>query len=634
MRKFFLPVIFFLMTNVTLSQTIVPGGIVSGTWTAANSPYLVQGAIMVADGATLTIDPGVRVEFQGDYKFLVLGRILATGTPADTIVFTATDTSAGWLGIRFDSTLATNDTSKFFYCRFEYGKANGTSAIEDGGAFYFRNFSKAIINHCRITNCSANSRGGGIFCIDSSPVIVNNVITRNRSVDTGGGIFFDNGQPPILKNNLTSNWTTDQSGRGGAIGCYDCLGTFIDSNVFAGNLSYRGGAVFCSGQNNTSIIHNIFSGNSSSFGSGVCLEISNPLISQNSFSLNVGSIIYCEGVDPTVSYNNIFNNYGLAVICAINNGTSVPVIRHNIMHHNYGGVACYISSPVITENFITDNLAVKGAAIRCESSTIPPLISNNVIANNTADSLGGALYFVNSSPVLTNNTIANNAALTGGALYCNAGSDPAFNNTILWGNTASVSGNEVYLFDEPSDPIFTYCDVQGGSGAFAVNTNVFYLGAYTNNIDLDPLFMSPSAGSGLVYDGLAADWSLQAASPCIDAGNPSGSYPPADIAGNPRVTGTSIDMGAYESLSTGITDQDRNSEFIVSPNPSNGTFQLLLPADAAEKDVVIYDLMGKEVSATMHTIQSEFNFTLNTKGLYIVKVVSQGRASVVKLAVM
>ena len=117
------------------AQTSVAGGSVSGTWTLANSPYLVQGSIMIPDGQTLAIEPGVRVEFQGTYKLLVLGRLLAIGTATDTIVFTAANITNGWRGIRFDNTAATNDSSKFYYCKVIYSKANGLSPEDMGGGF-------------------------------------------------------------------------------------------------------------------------------------------------------------------------------------------------------------------------------------------------------------------------------------------------------------------------------------------------------------------------------------------------------------------------------------------------------------------------------------------------------------------
>ena len=44
--------------------TDVPAGNVSGTWTLANSPYLINGNIRLAPNDTLHIEPGVDVIFR------------------------------------------------------------------------------------------------------------------------------------------------------------------------------------------------------------------------------------------------------------------------------------------------------------------------------------------------------------------------------------------------------------------------------------------------------------------------------------------------------------------------------------------------------------------------------------------
>lgn len=145
-RSILCGILFCVLGSISgYGQTTVPGGVVSGTWTKANSPYLVQAAIMVADGTTLTIEPGVKIEFQGSFKLLVLGNVIAAGAVNDTITFTAADTSKGWLGVRFENTASTNDTSRFMFCKFQYGKALYTPPLDKGGAFYLENFSKVVI---------------------------------------------------------------------------------------------------------------------------------------------------------------------------------------------------------------------------------------------------------------------------------------------------------------------------------------------------------------------------------------------------------------------------------------------------------------------------------------------------------
>lgn len=95
-----------------ISQTIVSGGIYQNTtWTAANSPYLMTGSMVIFPGVTLTIEPGVEVKVTPDYSFNtgnlryleVRGTLLAIGTDSAPITFKTTDASIPgqqtWYGI-------------------------------------------------------------------------------------------------------------------------------------------------------------------------------------------------------------------------------------------------------------------------------------------------------------------------------------------------------------------------------------------------------------------------------------------------------------------------------------------------------------------------------------------------------
>jgi hypothetical protein len=78
----------FYNLEVGLAQGVSFGGIIGSdtTWTLANSPYNITGNILVNNGVTLTIEPGVTVNLNGFY-ILVNGTLQARGTNQTMISF-------------------------------------------------------------------------------------------------------------------------------------------------------------------------------------------------------------------------------------------------------------------------------------------------------------------------------------------------------------------------------------------------------------------------------------------------------------------------------------------------------------------------------------------------------------------
>ncbi|MEN6642790.1 MAG: right-handed parallel beta-helix repeat-containing protein [Armatimonadia bacterium] len=82
--------------------TGVSGVIATGTtWTAAGSPYVLQGDVTISAGVTLTLEPGVRVVANGDYRVFVNGTLSGAATVAAPIVLEAADPAArgAWQGL-------------------------------------------------------------------------------------------------------------------------------------------------------------------------------------------------------------------------------------------------------------------------------------------------------------------------------------------------------------------------------------------------------------------------------------------------------------------------------------------------------------------------------------------------------
>lgn len=86
----------------TTAQTVITSGPVEGTWTLSESPYEIQGGIYVANGTTLTIEPGVVVRFNTTERFEIYGCLLAEGTEQNSITFTNYEQFVRWGGINMD----------------------------------------------------------------------------------------------------------------------------------------------------------------------------------------------------------------------------------------------------------------------------------------------------------------------------------------------------------------------------------------------------------------------------------------------------------------------------------------------------------------------------------------------------
>jgi len=238
-----------------------------------------------------------------------------------------------------------------------------------------------------------------------------------------------------------------------------------------------------------------------------------------------GGGLYLANSHPTIAKNEITVNAAGVRGAGLYIYQSSPTVVNNTITANSSdlgaGVLAYLSSPMLADNTIESNTAgTAGAGVYLFSSTGSTLV-NNVIAANEGRSSGGGVYIYNSNATLTNNTIADNiltASIIGGAGLLNNGGSSLVTNCIIWGNTGADD-----LTIDSGTPTVTYSDVGTGTPAGA------------GNISADPMFV----GSG--------DYHLQAGSPCIDAGNnDAASLPDFDKDGNPRVSGTAVDMGAYE----------------------------------------------------------------------------------------
>ncbi len=247
------------------------------------------------------------------------------------------------------------------------------------------------------------------------------------------------------------------------------------------------------------------------------------------------------------------------------------------------------------------------------------VVSNNLVIDNTAEFFGGGISNGNCSPTYINNTILDNScSVGGGGFYCKDSVVPVLINNIIYGNEQYGGEiNQVYLWDNLSQPHFYYNNIQGGVAAFAGSGGADFTGKYVNNIDQLPLFENNSFVPALL-------------SPCVNSGRPDTAgmmIPASDLAGNRRIVSDTIDIGAYEQqASLGINDQLSDVRFLqVYPNPTNSIVQIefeLADADhitlsvADLKGVIIDKIYEKHMEAGHHKIKRDLK--AHPGGTYVI----------------
>ena len=209
---------------------------------------------------------------------------------------------------------------------------------------------------------------------------------------------------------------------------------------------------------------------------------------------------------------------------------------------------------------------------------------------------GSKVYLVNST--IGNNTTTNPYGACVGLTYS---SSLIIYNSILYGNVPA----EIYI---ASDLSWEDCSLEiynslisGGEAGIRVYDPYHTVYYDSTNIDLDPLWDT----SGTY------PYALTAASPCIDAGTldlPAHiQLPDTDLAGNPRISGGGIDMGAYEYFYVGLPElpQKKPQPLLkVAPNPFNyGTYISYITKESGHIKIEVYDMYGRKVITLMDVKQ-------------------------------
>ena len=357
-------------------------------WTLMNSPVVLNRTLTVSNNATLTIDPGVTVNF-GFYSLNVLGTLIAAGQSGNQITFTA--------GGSYLNSIT-----------FSYYSLNGTSPstgsiIQNAvfnGIYIQTNQESPEIDNCAFNFGSLSE--SAISITGGSPTFSNNVISCSGQSYNINLISVFGGNPSIINNHFEGSYPVSNS---------------VDIRVFSGS---------------PQITNNVFGEyyNSAS-NSGVTVNSgATPQITNNQFNGNsyLTAIFALQSSSVTVS-NNVFTN---CVVGIQSQAGSVVTVQGNSFLRGTDGIEIAAGATfTITNNLIDSNsrYGIDGGGA----------ISSNTITNNKA-----GIHNPTSCSINNNNIVGN----TVNSITAAADNVDATNN--WWGITDTQTINQT-IYDSKID---------------------------------------------------------------------------------------------------------------------------------------------------------------------------------------
>ncbi len=349
------------------------------------------------------------------------------------------------------------------------------------------------------------------------------------------------------------------------------------------------------------------------------------------------------------------------------------------IYYEGGGILTAYSSPIIRNNFITNNEAIRknsqtfsagGGGLRMGDSN--PLVINNIFFRNKAMYGGGLVANYAHNAEIRNNLFIENTVYQavqgattfgGGGIWINATTDIlVINNTII-GNSSSGSGT-------------TFGGKGGGVlcmyGIATLRNNIIYNNTQVSGNDVYVRFGGINAFYNNVSGGISGTGNINLnpqlengifvpmqGSPCIDAGSAEVIYNDMEDPANPGnplypAKGTlRNDLGAYGGstpmfifqLITGIENSDGGSLtpgfrlFPNFPNPFNSTTKIRFTVEdfSSMVSLKVYNILGDEIETLINEnlspgmYSADFNASKLTSGIYFTKLEAGNFCEIIKM---
>jgi hypothetical protein len=310
---------FIFNNSCVFSQNNI-GGIISTNTTllASESPYTVNKNVLVLEGITLTIEPGVTLNFRDSIFMQVSGTLRAVGTEEKPILFKGMPGDSyygwmgqfghGWYGLYFSDSATDYDTLTGEGCTIQHAQISrvmggmwlsgtGADVISSNPLFFSR--CSPFVSHTEIAFYT------GYIGADASNAIIRNCNIHDAHTGIAVNPYtYSYNTKPIIENNFFHDFT----GRG--FGVIDYAFATWGPVKFANNCIQNssceyGVAIF---DNGAEVINNSFS-NCSNVAVGNESVSSTYKVAGNSFTNNRINMTFSECVRTPQIYGNNFNSY-------------------------------------------------------------------------------------------------------------------------------------------------------------------------------------------------------------------------------------------------------------------------------------------------------------------------------------
>ncbi len=454
-------------------------------------PYIVQGNLIVNQGATLSLAPGTRLRFDGAYTFTINGQLLSQGTPAQPVLWTSNraDPAPGdWGGINFGSMSddAVFDAAGIYRSGsilqdnvIEYaGSTPVNSSIQSSAVFlnaaapYFEHnqvrysagsgiygigFVESDFLRLRGNRISWNAREGLHLGVTNTKQDGRFELSANQFLSNGlKGLYLDGDWASVLENTASYN---------GLDGIYalmlnDRTLTTAATQITGSQFIQNGGMGITGWGMQFDITNNLIQGNRGDYAGGI--YINDCVINWCSYTPQVSIL------NNSILDNQAWRSTGsLGAGGVLVQGGGVLTIRGNLIRGNHmwtankpgGGLTVDGGSQIfIEQNRIEDNTSAgDGAGIYLNSSTAtcPTCfrLRQNILSGNIAAGKGGGITWSSTFPDFSfdHNTFQGNQAALGSAVY---NSRPTASSPILaaqndWGTSDLAQVEEqIYHFND------------------------------------------------------------------------------------------------------------------------------------------------------------------------------------------